>query len=267
MFLCTKCKEQKEDFPYAKGVRHSWCRDCHREAKKAYRLRLREETPRKKRTAEDIITADGKYICCKCSVAQEPTNFQKGKVGGWCLSCRAEAERAKRAQNGAKPKLRPKVTEDAKECLKCRIILPLFSFSPSERGRLGLSSYCKECVNLKVKDREKQRQATATYRLVNREVYLAQHRLNMFKRRTGKEATSDGSVSEEFLRALYSKETCRYCKTYVEPKDRTADHIESLAVGGKHSASNLDMACRSCNSAKRTLSEQDFMERLNGSKR
>lgn len=265
MFLCTRCKQEKEDFPYAKGVRHSWCRDCHREAKKVYCLKFREENPRKKRIAEDIITPDGNYICSKCGVAQEPAKFQS--VGGWCLGCKAKSERERREKNGAKPKLLPKVTEDAKECLKCRTILPLSDFSPSERGRLGLSSYCRECVNLRIKDREKQRQATATYRLVNREVYLAQHRLNMFKRRTGKEAVSDGSVTEEFLRSLYAKETCRYCRCPVEPKDRTADHLEPLAVGGKHSASNLDMACRSCNSAKQALSEREFMEKLNGNKR
>jgi 5-methylcytosine-specific restriction endonuclease McrA len=43
---------------------------------------------------------------------------------------------------------------------------------------------------------------------------------------------------------------CTYCDAPIEGSNRCVDHIVPLAGGGRHVASNLCLACRSCNSRK-----------------
>ena len=66
-----------------------------------------------------------------------------------------------------------------------------------------------------------------------------------------------GDVTQEELRAMYRRDggVCVYCKTPVKarfsPKDpRGFDHILSRYAGGKHTASNIVVCCRSCNERK-----------------
>jgi 5-methylcytosine-specific restriction endonuclease McrA len=49
---------------------------------------------------------------------------------------------------------------------------------------------------------------------------------------------------------------CAYCG--VKPHRLTADHVVAIASGGRHIASNIVPACRSCNSAKGTKSAEAF---------
>ena len=74
---------------------------------------------------------------------------------------------------------------------------------------------------------------------------------------------SDGTVTDEFLKELYETETCHYCGEYVSENLRTADHMTPLSKGGAHSASNLTMACFSCNSSKSDMEYEEFIRRKN----
>lgn len=264
-FKCSKCFAVKFDseFPYAKERRHSWCKDCNAKAKKEARQKFRENNPRKKRIRSEIVAENGDFSCPNCRVFKSPDNFRG--AGEWCKSCRAELEAKRRLAKGIVPKKLSVLKEDTKLCLVCEIFLPLNCFSSAERGLGGVSSYCKSCFAMKSRirtDKEKSRQNTQNWRKQNRERHLAQHRLRMFKYKSKKEVTSDGTVTDDYLQTLYSAFNCFYCKEEIEPENRTADHKTALAKGGKHSSENLVMACHRCNSSKRDLSAEEFLERI-----
>ena len=68
--------------------------------------------------------------------------------------------------------------------------------------------------------------------------------------------SSDGSVTPELLKALRDETHCAYCHRFVERRQRVLDHVQPVALGGRHSADNLVMACAQCNrhkSCKRAL--------------
>lgn len=82
----------------------------------------------------------------------------------------------------------------------------------------------------------------------------------MWERRNRQKVQSDGSVTDEFLDALYAESVCHYCRNQTPESDRTADHKTPLSRGGLHSAANLVMACWSCNCGKRDLTEQEYIQ-------
>lgn len=83
-----------------------------------------------------------------------------------------------------------------------------------------------------------------------REILKAQHRKKARAERV--QAQSDGTLTPKTLGALFAE--ARFCSYCMEPfegyKDKTADHVEPLYSGGKHSIENIVIACLSCNSSK-----------------
>lgn len=260
---CSKCGKEKrtEDYPHAKGKRHSWCRDCHKLAKAEYRRKYRETNPRKKRIAEDYLTEDGRAICAKCNKPHPLDHYQGGNGGGWCRACRTSLEISRRRENGVSAREMSVIENDRKLCMHCKEMKTLCEFYPLERGLGGVTTYCKPCLKVRYYNRESARIQTAKYRKANRERHLAAHRVRMFEYRTRKKVLSDGTATDEFLRVLYAQETCHYCGKYTEREDRTADHKTPLVFGGPHSADNLVMACWTCNSSKRDLPYEDFLNK------
>lgn len=170
--------------------------------------------------------------------------------------------KSKRQADGVPVRKSSKVDGDEKLCLLCGEMKPLFSFSPTSRGLGGVAAYCKPCFSSHYgQSDEVAKKATAEYRERHRERWRANHRIHMFERRTKMTASKDGTVTDKFLRDLYSEKYCHYCLQYTEPGQRTADHVVALNNGGAHSASNLVMACFTCNSSKRDLTEDEFMNR------
>jgi 5-methylcytosine-specific restriction endonuclease McrA len=198
------------------------------------------------------------WRCCHCRELRPEGDFQlyKGHPNGWCRSCRRQAEANRRRQRGIAPKIKPIVTDISKECLICHQILPLTSFSPSTRGRLGRSAYCKECTYrhygkfLPKRHRDKYRSTPK---------HKALHRLTQFRRRSRMEIQSDGTVTETLLNELYATERCYYCRSKVDPNNRTIDHRIPLSRGGSHSVKNLVMACHQCNSSKSDKTEAEYL--------
>jgi len=191
--------------------------------------------------------------CSKCKYSKSLDNFGKaGKyIASWCKSCRADLESERRRNNGISKKNYSYIKNNDKLCLHCNKEKDLSEFATSLRGLGGVASYCKECFTKRYpSNKEKARNYTAKYRKNNRERYLAQHRIHQFNRKSNIVATNDGSVTDEFLIKLYSTKICYICNKDIPLKRRTADHIIPLSKGGKHSAHNLKMACRKCNSAK-----------------
>jgi 5-methylcytosine-specific restriction endonuclease McrA len=196
---------------------------------------------------------------------QQSENFQLAKSGnrsGWCRLCRSEKERERRLAVGMKPRNASKLEGESKLCTGCHLFLPFDKFSPCARGLGGLSTLCTPCHTEKYRNKERARAYTANYRARHRERHLAMHRVNMFRRRSKKEALSDGTLTDDFLMALYSQTHCSYCYLPVQYEDRTADHVIPLNHGGLHSITNLIMACFACNSSKRDVSAEEFRGRL-----
>jgi hypothetical protein len=123
---------------------------------------------------------------------------------------------------------------------------------------LGKRSYCKICFPLYIKElkstdkdlyAEKARKATQKYRDNNRERWRSLHRINQFNRKAKVKLVSDGTITDKVIKDLYNSELCYWCKQSIVPEKRTMEHIVRLHDGGMHTASNITMACISCNSS------------------
>lgn len=89
-------------------------------------------------------------------------------------------------------------------------------------------------------------------------VCLARWRAKSFRRKTGREMPSDGTVSA----ACLIGKSCIYCNATLTELNRTIDHMTPLVLGGVHSASNIAPCCKSCNSSKAGESFHLYVERL-----
>jgi len=203
-------------------------------------------------------------LCKTCKLEKELCEFGPNKKSAdgkayVCKPCRAEYELNRRASKGIIPKVKPKVIDDSKECLRCHEIKHIDEFAMAKRGRLGRAAYCKICSPLYIKElkssdkehyTQKGREATQKYRANNRERWRALHRINQFNRKNLQKATSDDTVTDDFLRSIYNTEKCFWCGRFTEKDKRTCEHVIPLILGGLHSANNITMACLSCNSSK-----------------
>lgn len=200
-------------------------------------------------------------VCTSCGISKSLENFSKlykdGEFTGYhshCKQCKRDAARESRLRKGIVPRVVPEVTETHKQCLMCNELKEFTMFSPSKRGRCGLSAYCRQCMCIRLDNessREMKRRATADYRKRKGVTWRAMHRIHQYNRRATIKATDDGTVTKEFLENLLSKDICCWCGNHTPEEDRTIEHLIELSQGGLHSASNLDMACFSCNSARK----------------
>lgn len=196
----------------------------------------------------------GNLPLVKFSVIRRNADGSPRYYNSWCNPCRTKANRERL---GAKEKPKPYIDEESKECLSCHKILLISDFYPSEGGRLGVASYCRACHGQRYNDAEKARAASSRYREKHKERWRASHRLHQFKRRYQIQVTSDGSVTDDFLRQIYATEICYWCEETVPESLRTLEHIIELCAGGTHTADNITMACRSCNSRRNNRNVKD----------
>ena len=253
--ICSTCKNLKSinDFhktKYGSDGYKTECKDC----RKLYARKKSLEKGRRVRLDKSSETCDLK-ICTKCNFLQDRSLFNSNS---WCLNCRRVYDQTK---NNRTPKFNPIISETHKQCGECKEMIELNNFSPSIRGRLGLSSYCKPCSSkrqLKRISKEDRRIKTQKYRDNNREWWRSLHRINQFNRRNKIKLVSDGTVTQSFVKEVYSKEVCYYCKDFTPEKFRTLEHKQPLNKGGLHSSDNIVMACLQCNSTKRDMTEQEF---------
>lgn len=207
----------------------------------------------------------GTRACSKCGQERPHADFQhfKGKPSGQCRACKTKAEKARRERVGIAPRKLSRVAEGKKLCTCCGKWVELAGFSPSIRGLAGVSAYCKACTAERARARKgAAAKTTAAYRKRHPERHKANHRVRMFEYRTRKKVTSDGTVTDEVLARLYGQPECHYCGEKTPDALRTVDHKTPLARGGEHTAANLVMACRACNSSKRDMTEEEFFQRI-----
>jgi len=178
-----------------------------------------------------------------------------------CKGCVRIRNRKYAEKKGIKERFIPIVKDNAKQCCACKEIKPLTEFSNSPRGRKNKAAYCKPCSSkyqLNYLSKEERRKKTQKYRDNNRAWWRSLHRINQFNRRKNIKLASDNTVTKEFVEEVYNFSTCYYCKEETPKKFRTLEHKQPLSKGGKHSSSNIVMACLSCNCSKRNMTEEEF---------
>lgn len=250
--ICRRCDRELPESDFItrsdNGRPISYCLPCRNDLSRESNKRLSRGGLRKK--------------CSECKQWLQVDDFETGgrQPSARCTSCLFAAIMDGRARKGL-------IVEGRKLCLRCMEFFPLKNFPPNDRGLGGVGSYCLPCQRAYHQDRYKAKAdaykaSSYRWRRENREVYLAQHRLHQFKRRWAEEAQADGTLTEEWLKEIYGRRTCYYCGTIVQRKDRTLEHKIPLSLGGVHGISNVEMACKKCNSSKRDLSEENYKERL-----
>lgn len=202
--------------------------------------------------------------CADCHKSEPEVEFTPSRKYH-CKNCVRKRNQNYTLKQGGKLKFIPIITETHKQCAECKEMVETNNFSPSKRGRLGLSSYCKPCSSkrqLKRIPKEDRRKQTQKYRNNNREWWRSLHRINQFNRRNKIQLVSDGTVTPIFVEQIYSIENCYYCKEFTPKKFRTLEHKQPLNKGGYHSSDNITMACLQCNCTKRDMTENEFINYL-----
>lgn len=158
---------------------------------------------------------------------------------------------------------------EMKRCITCGTEKPINEVGSRSSGYVY--SECKECRILRgrrnywrdhAKTRAKAAQrwqsdhtkgVAAKYRRMHREIY---RNASLRRRALIKGVPVSGVTREDIIRR--DGTTCYLCGDKLDPntpprhpKAITIDHVLALARGGHHTANNLRVACKSCNSRKR----------------
>ena len=262
MQICKKCNVNKDYSSFFKWNQSKtgyklYCKECISKERRDDRIKTG------KKVKFIPLENESQKQCSNCLELISKDGFSKS-LKTWCSNC---AKVYNRKYTKSVEKFIPLVFEDSKQCCNCKEVKTLENFSNSKRGRLGKSAYCKLCTNILAKTKwrnpEKERIKTRNYRKTNREKYLAAHRIHQFNRKNQIKITSDNTVTVDFLKSIYNSEQCYYCNKEIAISERTLEHLQPLIKGGLHTASNIKMACKSCNSSKQSKTEIEYLTYLN----
>ncbi len=98
------------------------------------------------------------------------------------------------------------------------------------------------------------------HRLMKKSVTLK----SSLKRRS-KEYEVKCILTVDEVRALFFQhygQPCRYCKKVLDVSNIVCDHIYPISMGGTSLISNLQIICKSCNTRKGSLKDEDFQALL-----
>jgi hypothetical protein len=144
-----------------------------------------------------------------------------------------------------------------------------FGLKVNQNGSKTIRSQCKDCLNLKTKNRyyldhkeslrkvrERMERRWPQYleymrlwKAANPERRLKDDESYKQRRRQREVAQSDGTLTVPAMRKLFSvAKTCPMCgNRFSKDKPKSLDHVVPLAKGGPHSLSNVSVVCRPCN--------------------
>lgn len=156
-------------------------------------------------------------------------------------------------------------------CNKCRTAKSAEWFSNNREHAKAYMQQWREDNRIELRDYYREYRAAhkgpiaasiKRWKLRNPERWKEIKRINEFNRNNIKRAVDDGTVTDDFLVALYDAEICYYCNEIVMPSKRTLEHKTPLSRGGLHSASNAVMACLPCNQSKGAKTEDEYRQML-----
>jgi hypothetical protein len=228
LWLCTKCKENKEanSFPHKNGIPSSNCRDClgymNKEGAAVRRPILAAEAARRK--AERMAARQSELIKCeKCGETKPRSEWPKennsNKILKYCCSTRARSY----------AEVQSDIKAQSKVCSSCDLRKPFSDFSPNKAAKDGRQKTCRPCRSAKVHSGE--------WNGNTRRQKLIDER-------------ADGSITTDFIKSVFAEKICPCCDGLMERDDKVLDHIMPLKLGGTHSADNVMVLCWSCNAGK-----------------
>ena len=132
-------------------------------------------------------------------------------------------------------------TVETKQCKRCEAEKPIIEYYGSKR------SYCIECERVDARERMKKYGAT-----LKGKASQALQTSRKTIRKLDIEIFDDLSLMDVVFTLAASDGECVYCEKDVGILNLTIDHIVPLIEGGENTLSNIQPACRSCNSAKHT---------------
>lgn len=186
-----------------------------------------------------IVSVDDIKHCSGCETDKPLLAFNRGQ--GWCRDC----QKAYRRQNAAKirelnrnyqARNRDKVNQWNRECHARRIEL---------RRQQSRAKYLKY--------REKIRKRHKEWREKNRAKSLQYWHAH----RTRKFGPDADLTAEQWLVILNTAgHKCVYCGT---TEALEVEHIVPVSRGGRHTASNVEPACRRCNGRKSNKTKEEFL--------
>ncbi len=108
------------------------------------------------------VSSTGEKVCTKCRRTQPATGEffasardTKDGLQGWCRQCHADYHRAhRRPEVVAKEKERDRLeSEGQRRCATCAEVKPADAthYMPNMRQRLGLSTVCRQCMNVRAR--------------------------------------------------------------------------------------------------------------------
>jgi 5-methylcytosine-specific restriction endonuclease McrA len=200
-------------------------------------------------------------ICTRCNAERSLSEFHadKGNKDGlhyWCKPCAREIHSKKYVL-----KRPPQETNDLGECrcVRCG------SFYKKTNRRQCNACLRKQQVARDGLERMRERARAGYARDPSKAIARAhsKDRRGVTLREVAINATSDGTLTQDRVVHLFaSAKSCPYCGKQMSGKGKSLDHVVPIACGGKHSAFNVIVCCRSCNSAKGTLEMSEWIERV-----
>jgi len=247
--LCNVCNEDKPLHNY------TFIKD-----RKKYKATCKECVARKSREDRSQKKQQNLRFCKNCKNWLDFSEFQKDQAERYHYECKKCVILLTKSGSTSKSVI---VGSD-KLCLECHKLINISNF-PVGRGLGGVQAYCSSCIRLRAQkkyksEKSKYRERSYRWRIENREVYLAQHRIHQFNRISQTKAQSDGTVDEDFLKQIYGTENCYYCNRATPDDERTLEHVIPLSRGGLHSVYNIEMACINCNSGKQHKTIEEWEE-------
>lgn len=156
-----------------------------------------------------------------------------------------------------------------KKCYKCHVVKPLTEFSKNVHKLGGLSSRCKDCSKKYYQKHRKQfneynkkyyrshkeewRVWTKKYIKEHKEEWRVLTKKSDASRRARLRSCEINDVTSDQIRDLLNEAfLCAICSRPFNNNGRkkTIDHIFPLSKGGNNTLSNLQIACKRCNSKK-----------------
>ena len=173
-----------------------------------------------------------------------------------------------------------------KVCSKCgKIGLDQYDFGIRWQSSEGKYYYRPRCKDCKKEYGKQYRQTNLEYFKEYMEQYMKQYRkenrgcYNEYQKQWKKDNPdkmkesrrkqyalrkgAEGSHSIEDLKYIYDHQQgkCPRCKKYIPFDDMTVDHITPLSwEGSTNYASNIQLLCKSCNSAKGNRNDKDYRD-------
>ena len=257
---CEACRivKDRDHFGNSKSERDGLCHYCRECVREMGRRRAQSQ-----KCAPKISVTEKR--CSGCDSVRDISAFSHNALerdghARYCKECTAARNRETR-----KKRVRAmKNTPIEKCCSDCGQVKPCAAFDRDRTMPTGLSAYCKECRKLR---RTSKRARTVT--AINARKYRAKHSKSVFTLRwwTLRVLPHSKFTMQDVkqIAEIFEKDShCEYCgfDLRTAPSEMQLDHRRPKARGGRDCASNIAIACATCNGMKRTMTDVEFKEFL-----